>query len=64
MNNRMLWMPVKIMGIFLIVTLLIVIPVCCVFAPIAWLGSMFGNSFGTLRENFDKTYDSNFSDEL
>ena len=64
MNNKMLWMPVKIMGIFLIVTLLIVIPVCCVFAPIAWLGSMFGNSFGTLRENFDKTYDSNFSDEL
>ena len=52
------------MGIFFIVVLLVVIPVCCIFAPIAWLGSLFGNSFGTLRENFDETYDSDFSDEL
>ncbi len=64
MNSRMLWMPVKIMGIFFITVLLIVIPVCCVFAPIAYLGSLFGNSFGTLRENFDRSYDSDFSDEL
>ena len=64
MENKYLWMPAKIMGIFFIVVLLVVIPVCCIFAPIAWLGSLFGNSFGTLRENFDETYDSDFSDEL
>ncbi len=64
MENKYLWMPAKIMGIFFIVTLLIVIPVCCVFAPIAYLGSLFGNSFGTVRENFEGSYDADFSDDL
>ena len=57
-------MPVKTMGIFFIVALLVVIPVCCIFAPIAWLGSLFGNSFGSLRENFDGTYEADFSNDL
>ncbi|MBR2788965.1 MAG: hypothetical protein IKD94_07355, partial [Erysipelotrichaceae bacterium] len=57
-------MPLKLMGIFFIIVLLIVIPVCAVFAPIAYIGSLFGNSFGTLRYNFESEYDSNFSDEL
>ena len=57
-------MPAKIMGIFFIVALLVIIPVCCIFAPIAYLGSLFGNSFGTLRENFDGTYDADFSNDL
>ena len=64
LNHRILWMPLKLMGIFFIIVLLIVIPVCAVFAPIAYIGSLFGNSFGTLRDNFESAYDSNFSDEL
>ncbi len=60
----MIWIPAKIMGIIFIVVLLIVIPVCCIFAPIAYLGSLFGNSFGTLRENFDGIYDADFSNDL
>ena len=57
-------MPAKIMSILFIVVLLIVIPVCCIFAPIAWFGSLFGNSFGTLRENFEGFYDADFSNDL
>ncbi|MBR0418181.1 MAG: CHAP domain-containing protein [Erysipelotrichaceae bacterium] len=64
MNNRILWMPLKLMGIFFIVILLLIIPICAVFAPVVYLGSIFDNSFGTLKDNFDIDYDSNFTDEL
>lgn len=64
MKTDILWMPVKFMGIFFLATLLLIIPVCAIFAPVAYIGSIFSNSFGTLRENFGIDYDSNFVDEL
>ena len=57
-------MPVKLMGILFILMLLILIPVCAVFAPIAYIGSLFGNTFGTFEENFNGTYTGNFTEEL
>ena len=64
MRTDILWMPVKLMGIFFVVMLLILIPVCAVFAPIAYIGSLFGNTFGTIEESFNGTYTSNFTEEL
>lgn len=64
MNHRILWMPVKLMGIFLIFVLLLIMPICAVFAPITYIGSIFGNSMGTLKDNFGIDYSSNFTDEL
>ena len=64
MRTDMLWMPVKLIGIFFIATLLILIPVCVVFVPIAYIGSLFGNAFGTVEENFSGSYAGNFTEEL
>ena len=57
-------MPLKIMGIFFIVVLLIIIPVCAVFAPVVYIGSLFGNTLGTMKENFGSEYDQNFTEKL
>ena len=64
LNHRILWMPLKLMGIFFIAVLLLIIPICAVFAPITYIGSIFGNSMGTLKDNFGINYDANFIDEL
>lgn len=64
MNTRILWMPLKFMGIFLIAILLLIIPVCAIFAPIAYIGSIFDDSFGSLRDNFRIDYDGSFAEEL
>ena len=52
------------MGIFFVFTLLVIIPVCAVFAPIAYMGSLFGNTLGTMSENFGSDYSENFTEEL
>ena len=64
MTTKILWMPVKLMGIFLIVTLLIIIPICAVFAPVVYIGSIFNDSFGSLKDNFGSDYDGNFTNDL
>ena len=64
MKNSILWMPVKLMGIFFVFTLIAIIPVCAVFAPIAYVGSLFGNTFGTMSENFGSDYSGNFTEEF
>ena len=64
MEHKVLWMPLKFMGVLLIVILLLIIPVCAIFAPIAYIGSIFDDSFGSLRDNFGIDYDADFTDEL
>ena len=64
MNTRILWMPLKFMGILLITILLLIIPVCVIFAPIAYIGSIFDDSFGSLKDNFGIDCDENFAEEL
>ena len=52
------------MHIVFILLSVLIIPVCAIFAPIAYIGSIFDDSFGTLIENFGIDYDANFTDEL
>ena len=54
----------KFMGIFFMVVLLVVIPICAVFAPVVFVGSLFGNTFGSLEDNFAIEYDGNFIQDL
>lgn len=63
-NIGILKMPLKLMGIILVFILLLVIPVCAIFAPIAYIGSIFDDSFGSLKDNFGINYDANFTEEL
>lgn len=64
MEHKLLLTPIKILGVFLLFTLVLIIPICAIFAPITYLGSIFGNSMGTIKENFGGEYDQDFSREL
>ncbi len=64
MRNNIIWMPVKFLAVFFTLVLLFCIPVCAIFAPVAYLGSLFSEDFGTLKSSFGGRYDENFARQL
>lgn len=64
MEHKVLWISIKAVAIFLIAILMLIIPVCAIFAPVAYIGSIFDDSFGSLRDNFGMDYDGSFAEEL